>query len=64
MFLLNSKAANANQMDTLDSKVSAYYDSLSDAAVREDSAWGQLGESALAQVELDEDLPPMGQVER
>jgi hypothetical protein len=51
-------------MDPLNSKVGAYYDSLCDAAVREDSAWGQLGESALAETEIDKNPPPLSCAER
>lgn len=44
-----------NEMDELNARVSAYYDSLSDADVHEDAAWAQLGESALAQTQIESD---------
>jgi hypothetical protein len=53
-----------DEMEQLNAKVSAYYDSLSDAQVREDAARGQAGESALAGTEIESDQPRLAQGER
>jgi hypothetical protein len=39
------------EIEQFNKRVAAYYDSLSDTERREDTAWGQLGESALVDVE-------------
>jgi hypothetical protein len=53
-----------DEMEQLNAKVSTYYDSLSDAQVRDDAAWGQFGESALAGTEIESDQPRLTQRER
>lgn len=53
-----------SEMEQLNAKVSAYYDSLSDAQVREDAAWGQFGESALARTEIESDQSQLTHAER
>ena len=44
------------EMEQFNKKIVAYYDSLSDLEQREDTAWAQLGESAL--VDMEPDLAP------
>lgn len=36
------------ELEQLDEQTQAYYDALPDAAMREDYAWGSVGEAALA----------------
>jgi hypothetical protein len=65
--LLESILANlkgAHEMDQLNARVNAYYDSLSDSDVREDAAWGQFGESALLETEIESDRPGLARVQR
>jgi hypothetical protein len=56
---LQSKTA----MEQLDAKLRAYYDAMPDRAVEEESAWGALGEAALA-AEEDAHQPEMAVTER
>ena len=49
----------AQELKQLNADISAFYDALPDAAVREDAAWGQVGAaglSALVESEADEDI--------
>ncbi len=65
--LLESILANlkgAHEVDQLNARVSAYYDSLSDGDVREDAAWGRFGQSALAANEIESDRPRLARVKR
>jgi hypothetical protein len=53
------------EMERLDAKIRAYYDALPEAAIKEESAWGELGEAALAlEVEQDVTPPATADVER
>lgn len=46
------------ELEQLDEKMDAYYDSLSESAIQEDRAWGALGEAALASQTTEEENEP------
>lgn len=46
-----------DEMAHLNAKVRAHYDSLPDADVREDAAWGRVGEAALTEGEIEAGRP-------
>jgi hypothetical protein len=52
-------ARRAEELKQLNADISAFYEALPDAAVREDAAWGQVGATGLAALvesEADEDI--------
>jgi len=51
-------------MEQLDAKIRAYYDTLSDSDIKEESAWGAAGEAALLLDEEDVKRPKMAIAER
>jgi hypothetical protein len=53
------------EMEQLEAKIKAYHDTLPDTAIKEESAWGEVGEAALA-LEVEEDVaqPASAGVER
>jgi hypothetical protein len=52
------------EMEQLDAKIRAYYDTVPEAAIKEESNWGELGEAALALEREDAAQPEMAVVER
>ena len=61
-------ARRAEELEQLNSGISAYYDALPDTGVTEDAAWGQLGAVGLAAFvesegdETNSDTPPKADV--
>jgi len=47
------------EMEQLDEKVKAYYDSMQESTIREDYSWGDLGETALSE-EVEENRQERG----
>ncbi|MFY9730232.1 MAG: hypothetical protein WB723_04575 [Candidatus Acidiferrales bacterium] len=45
---MRHKDDSTAQLAEIEAKITAYYDSLTEAAREEEAAWGELGESALA----------------
>jgi len=51
------------EMEQLDAKIRAYYDTLPESDIKEESAWGAVGEAALALEEEDVQRPGMAVAE-